>query len=165
MKKRQVVGKKIKNKSSEQVEQSEQSAKRKKRSSKKQSPSQIYVRRICNFLEVYASLVPYSPKEGAFILVAPSLETSCFPCRGPRVSTISFWISASMFWFFIRRSKTADLVWNLVYIILEQNRVYEEKKWKEKMFQVKIKDVPAKWNTAWIKHEGKEKVCYYFLVY
>ena len=83
-----------------------------------QSPSQIYVRRICNFLEVYASLVPYSPKEGAFILVAPSLETSCFPCRGPRVSTISFWISASMFWFFIRRSKTADLVWNLVYIIL-----------------------------------------------
>ena len=84
-----------------------------------QSPSQIYVRRICNFLEVYASLVPYSPKEGAFILVAPSLETSCFPCRGPRVSTISFWISASMFWFFIRRSKTADLVWNLIYIILD----------------------------------------------
>ena len=50
-------------------------------------------------------------------------------------------------------------------VLQKQKRVYEEKKWKEKMFQVKRKDVPAKWNTAWIKHEGKEKVCYYFLVY
>ena len=50
-------------------------------------------------------------KRGSFYLMAPSLKTPCLPCRGPRVSTISFWFSASMFWFFIRRSKTADLVW------------------------------------------------------
>ena len=29
-------------------------------------------------------------KRGRSYLVAPSLNTSCFPCRGPRVSTISF---------------------------------------------------------------------------
>ena len=32
-----------------------------------QSPSQIYVWRICNFFEVYTSLVPYFPKERALI--------------------------------------------------------------------------------------------------
>ena len=31
-----------------------------------------------------------------------------------------------MFWFFIRRSKTADLVWNLVYIILETSRFHSK---------------------------------------
>ena len=50
---------------------------------------------------------------------ATSVKTFCLYCRWPRVSTISFWISALMFWFFIRRSKTADLVRNLVYIILD----------------------------------------------
>ena len=72
-------------------------------------------------LQIFRSLYISSSilsKRGSFYLVAPSLKTSCLPCRGPRVSTISFWISASMFWFFIRRSKTADLLWNLVYIIL-----------------------------------------------
>ena len=54
-------------------------------------------------------------KTGSFNLMAPSIKTSCLPCRGPRVSTISLFISASMFWFFNRRSKTADLVWNLEY--------------------------------------------------
>ena len=66
-------------------------------------------------------------KRGRF----PSVKTFCLYCRWPRVSTISFWISASMFWFFIRRSKTANLVWNLVYIILGQDhgRIRRHKYW------------------------------------
>ena len=46
------------------------------------------------------------------------MKTSLFPYRWPKVFTISFLISNSVLWFFIRGSKTADLVQNLIYIIL-----------------------------------------------
>ena len=60
------------------------------------------------------------PKGGAF-LVAPFLKSSWFPYRGPNISTISVLFRLQYFDFIIRRSKTADLVRNLVYIILDRN--------------------------------------------
>ena len=54
----------------------------------------------------------------ALFLMTPSLKSSWFPYRGPKISTISVLFRLQYFDFIIRRSKTADLVWNLVYIIL-----------------------------------------------
>ena len=49
-----------------------------------------------------------------------------------------------MFWFFIRRSKTADLVWNLVYIILEFFKQQKQTKTKENEKNQKNEEKPKK---------------------
>ena len=68
---------------------------------------------------VAAFLPPFFLKGGAFFWWRPLLKSSWFPYRGPKISTISLLFRLQYFDFFIRRSKTADLVRNLVYIILD----------------------------------------------
>ena len=62
------------------------------------------------FCDVLTNLAHYFPKEGALIWCRHLLKLQAFPYRWPELSTISFWISASVFWFFIRGSKKADLL-------------------------------------------------------
>ena len=52
-------------------------------------PLFVNVRRSSNFCEMVVNFYAVSSKRGRFTK-APSLKTSWFPCRGPRVSTIRF---------------------------------------------------------------------------
>ena len=52
-------------------------------------PLFVDVRRSSNFCEMVVNFYAVSSKRGRFTK-APSLKTSWFPCRGPRVSTIRF---------------------------------------------------------------------------
>ena len=63
-----------------------------------------------NDRDVLTNLAHYFPKEGAFIWCCHLLKLQAFSYRWLELSTISFWISDSVFWFFIRWSKRADLL-------------------------------------------------------
>ena len=52
-------------------------------------PLFLAVRRSSHFCEMVVNFYASLSKRGRFSK-APSLKTSCFPCRGPRVSMISF---------------------------------------------------------------------------
>ena len=100
----------------------------------KHPPLFLAVRRSSHFCEMVVNFYAVLSKRGRFSK-APYLKTSCFPCRGPRVSTINFLFGLQYFDFFIRRSKTADLLRNLIYIILgtksilglnKINKMYED---------------------------------------
>ena len=70
--------------------------------------SQKWSRCSYTFCDVLTNLAHYFPKEGAFIWCCHLLKLQAFSYRWLELSTISFWISASVFWFFIRRSKKAE---------------------------------------------------------
>ena len=73
----------------------------------------------CNFKQCCYKSSSVLLKKGTFIQWRHLYIHHTFSYRWPEVSTINFRISVSVFWFFIPRSKKADLLLALEYISLD----------------------------------------------